>query len=60
MTQRTGCGEPRFCGGDGKGTMAGRYQYNGLDAGETAAPVAAAMRRLNLSVDQTLLSCSSA
>ena len=40
--------------GDGKGTMAGRYQYNGLDAGETAAPVAAAMRRLNLSVDQTI------
>ena len=38
--------------GDGKGTLADRFQYLGLDQGEEAAPVAAAIRRLNLSVDQ--------
>ena len=40
--------------GDGKGTIAGQYQYNGLDEGEKATPIPSAIRRLNLSVDQTI------
>ena len=40
--------------GDGKGTRVGQYQYQGLDQGEEASPVEAAIRRLNLSVDQTI------
>jgi type IV secretion system protein VirD4 len=40
--------------GDGKGTVAGDTQYVGLEPGDAASPVAAVMRRLNLSVDQTL------
>lgn len=40
--------------GDGKGTSAGQTQYDGLDQGEAAAPVPAAIRRLNLSTDQTV------
>ncbi len=40
--------------GDGKGTSAGHTQYDGLDQGEQASPVPAAIRRLNLSVDQTV------
>ena len=40
---------------DGKGTTApGHTQHFGLEAGEEAAPVAAAIRRLGLSVDQTI------
>ena len=40
--------------GDGKGTVAGQTQYEGLEQGDAASPVAAAIRRLNLSVDQTI------
>lgn len=40
--------------GDGKGTVAGQTQYDGLDQGDATSPVAAAVRRLNLSVDQTI------
>jgi type IV secretion system protein VirD4 len=40
--------------GDGKGTLAPGFQYEGLQAGDAASPVAAAVRRLNLSVDQTI------
>ena len=40
--------------GDGKGTVAAGAQYEGLDTGDAASPVAAAIRRLNLSVDQTI------
>ena len=40
--------------GDGKGTLAGQIQSDGLDQGEVASPVVAAVRRLNLSVDQTI------
>ena len=40
--------------GDGKGAVHGRVQQQGLDAGETADPVASAFRRLSLSVDQTI------
>lgn len=40
--------------GDGKGTRSGPYQYHGLDKGEEAALVDAAIRRLGLSVDQTI------
>jgi type IV secretion system protein VirD4 len=40
--------------GDGKGTLAAGAQYEGLEAGDAASPVAAATRRLNLSVDQTI------
>jgi type IV secretion system protein VirD4 len=38
--------------GDGKGTP-GRFQYHGLDESEQAAPIAAAIRRSNMTVDQT-------
>lgn len=38
--------------GDGKGTP-GRFQYHGLDESEKAAPIAAAIRRSNMTVDQT-------
>ena len=40
--------------GDGKGMVHGQVQQQGLDAGEAASPVASAIRRKNLSVDQTI------
>lgn len=40
--------------GDGKGTTHGQVQSQGLDPGESSAPVAAVIRRLNLSVDQAI------
>jgi len=39
--------------GDGKGTLTDDVRHYGLDESEQASPVPAAMRRLNLSVDQT-------
>jgi type IV secretion system protein VirD4 len=39
--------------GDGKGTQV-NAQWLGLDAGEVASPVAAAMRRANLGLEQTI------
>jgi type IV secretion system protein VirD4 len=39
---------------DGKGMVNGPVQQVGLDAGEAASPVAATIRRLNLSVDQAI------
>jgi type IV secretion system protein VirD4 len=40
--------------GDGKGTVAGNVQRAGLDAGDAAQPVVTAIRRMGLSVDQTI------
>jgi type IV secretion system protein VirD4 len=40
--------------GDGKGTVAGQSQHEGLEQGDAASPVAAAIKRLNLSVDQAI------
>lgn len=40
--------------GDGKGTVAPNVQRAGLDAGDAAQPVVTAIRRMGLSVDQTI------
>jgi type IV secretion system protein VirD4 len=40
--------------GDGKGTLTGHSQNSGLEAGDASSPVPTAIRRLNLSVDQTI------
>lgn len=47
------CWRAALIWGDGKGTV-GKFQYAGLDEGDRATPIAAGIRRKNLSVDQTI------